>query len=182
MNANKSAEKSGEVAVLEQKIEKAEKMQEIMKKTNSIIRRKISDGNKFEEMLILGLSESKAKELLNGDFMGRKGFAPYQLTNNSANIRRMKKRIPELGRREEQFCGEEVEKYKDVEMVDNRDIDRIQILFDEKPSYVAITDLKRSGWHWSPSNGAWQRKTTNSAVYSAKSILDKHYEKIVEEN
>jgi hypothetical protein len=59
------------------------------------------------------------------------------------------------------------------QIIMNHDIDRIQIFFNGKPSTNVVTDLKSAGWHWSPSNGAWQRKITGNALYSAKQIVGK---------
>ena len=62
-----------------------------------------------------------------------------------------------------------------VEIVDNPELDRIQIFFPEKPSPEVITSLKRGGWNWSRSNGAWQRKATENAKESAASIVTRFY-------
>jgi hypothetical protein len=40
-----------------------------------------------------------------------------------------------------------------------------------KPSDAVRSLLKRSGWRWSPTNGAWQRMNTENTMYSAKEIL-----------
>lgn len=61
----------------------------------------------------------------------------------------------------------------DVLIVANRDIERLQLIFDGKPAPEIIAELKGAAWNWSPKNGAWQRKITNNAIYSAKSIAAK---------
>lgn len=61
----------------------------------------------------------------------------------------------------------------DVLIVANHDIERLQIIFDGKPSPEIIRELKGAAWNWSPKNGAWQRKITNNSIYSAKQIADK---------
>lgn len=60
-----------------------------------------------------------------------------------------------------------------VEIVQNFDLDRVQILFEGKPDSDTIANLKGSGWNWSPRNGAWQRKLTTNAIYSADRIVAK---------
>jgi hypothetical protein len=57
-----------------------------------------------------------------------------------------------------------------VVIVANHDIERLQIIFDGKPSPEIISELKGAAWNWSPKNGAWQRKITNNSIYSAKRI------------
>jgi hypothetical protein len=61
----------------------------------------------------------------------------------------------------------------DVLIVANHDIERLQIIFDGKPSPDIIRELKGAAWNWSPKNGAWQRKITNNSIYSAKQIAAK---------
>lgn len=43
--------------------------------------------------------------------------------------------------------------------------ERLRVQHDEKPEREVIDMLKAHGFHWSPSNGCWQRKLTKSAVY-----------------
>ena len=57
---------------------------------------------------------------------------------------------------------EEIE-FKDVEFaggkaIHNKDINRIQLIFDGKPDENIRTALKSKGFHWSRREGAWQRK------------------------
>lgn len=56
-------------------------------------------------------------------------------------------------------------------IVQNWAENRVQILFDEKPSRDVIDLLKKSAFRWSPRNMAWQRQNTNSGVYAAKEVV-----------
>ena len=56
-------------------------------------------------------------------------------------------------------------------VVQNWSENRLQILFDEKPSREIIDLLKKNAFKWSPKFGAWQRQNTNNAVCAAKKIL-----------
>lgn len=60
-----------------------------------------------------------------------------------------------------------------VVIVTNHDLERIQIIFDGKPSPEVISELKGAAWNWSPRNSAWQRKITNNAMYSAERIANR---------
>ena len=61
----------------------------------------------------------------------------------------------------------------DIKIVVNHDIERIQIVFDGKPTPEILAELKGASWKWSPRNTAWQRMITNNSLYSAKRIADK---------
>jgi len=56
-------------------------------------------------------------------------------------------------------------------VVYNYAVDRLQLVFDEKPSYNIILSLKKSGFRWAPSETAWQRQLTGNAIYSTKYFL-----------
>jgi hypothetical protein len=57
-----------------------------------------------------------------------------------------------------------------VKIICNAAIDRVQIIFPEKPEAEMIGKLKKEAWNWSRSNEAWQRKLTEAAKQSAKEI------------
>lgn len=61
--------------------------------------------------------------------------------------------------------------FKGGKVVNNYQENRIQLIFDEKPSSDIISQLKRSAFKWSPRFGAWQRQMTGNAVYAVKSFL-----------
>ncbi len=67
---------------------------------------------------------------------------------------------------------ETVAEYHGAKIVNNHDEDRVQILLAEKSSQELSAALKKEGWHWSPRNKAWQRKTTNAALHSARRIVE----------
>lgn len=55
----------------------------------------------------------------------------------------------------------------------NRDENRVQIIFDGKPDADIRSDLKRSGFRWAPSQGAWQRQLNQNGIYAAKQVTRK---------
>lgn len=92
-------------------------------------------------------------------------YPQYALTNNSAEIRRLKKRIEELSKDKELgFVGWQ---FEGGEAVANDELCRLQLVFDEKPNEEQIYKLKLNGFKWSPTNRAWQRQLNQSAVYAA---------------
>ncbi len=115
------------------------------------------------------LSEDTIREIMTSDYMGCIGFAAYQLSNNNANIRRMKERVKELQAKED-TPSSEIE-FNGGAIIDNADDDRVQIDFDEKPDDDMRSKLKESEWRWARSTGVWQRKRTSAALVSAKQIV-----------
>jgi hypothetical protein len=70
------------------KIERLKKREGLMKRANQLIRKADREG-----LADLGFSDEAIAKLLIEDFAGRVGFPNYALTNNSANIRRLEKRL-----------------------------------------------------------------------------------------
>gem|GEM_PF-211112 len=92
-------------------------------------------------------------------------FESYQLTNNNAEIRRVKTRIEQLSKQaQREFSGWEFDGGR-VEM--NREDNRLQVFFDGKPDADTRAELKSSGFRWAPSVGAWQRQLTDNAIRAA---------------
>ena len=90
-------------------------------------------------------------------------FPSYLLTNNNANIRRVRQRIEELSHKAEfvgwTFPGGEVK----VNEAENR----LQLIFADKPDADTRQALKSEGFKWAPSQGAWQRQLNQNAIRAA---------------
>jgi hypothetical protein len=56
-------------------------------------------------------------------------------------------------------------------VVKNFQEDRLQIIFNEKPSQDVISKLKRNGFKWSPRFMAWQRQLTLNSFYGAAEVI-----------
>lgn len=59
----------------------------------------------------------------------------------------------------------------DVEIWQNVEQNRLQIIYPGKPDAETIERLKRNGYKWSPRNTAWQRQLTPNALRSLKTVL-----------
>lgn len=147
---------------LEAKIERLEQRQALMKAVNTRIRA----GASFQD---LGFSEEQEKDLTAPSRFGGMGFPGYKLTNNNANIRRLKARLQNLRKREEKEAPEETV-INGARIVQNLDTNRVQMVFPGKPSEVMRNRLKKSGFRWSPFNGCWQRHLSDYAVQLAKEL------------
>ena len=154
---------------LRQKLERLEKHQETMKAANAAVRMK--DTAKGDAKLAeLGYSPEDIKQLRTPDFCGRIGYPSYELSNNNANIRRIRERIAELEKRQSAPAPEGWE-FDGGEVVMDTEANRLRILFDAKPEPDMIAKLKSHGFRWAPPQGAWQRQLTDNAICACKNIL-----------
>lgn len=123
-----------------------------------------------EELKILGYSDEQIQELRTPDFMGRVGFPAYALQNNNANIHRVEERVKSLKAVKEKGTKEtEFELFKVVENVEAM---RLQIIFDEKPEADVRAVLKKNGFKWAPSQGAWQRMLNPAGKYALNRVKE----------
>jgi uncharacterized protein DUF3560 len=150
---------------IKERIEELEALQTKMAATNKCIRRNDDAG-----LTALGYTDKQIGQLKTPDFAGRIGFPAYALSNNSANIRRLKQRLAEVVKN----ATRESARYQagpGIEIVENAEINRLQIVFAEKPDVDVRQKLKRNGFRWSPSEGAWQRQLSGGARYAAEYAL-----------
>lgn len=150
------------------KLDKLEKHQALMKAANAAIRMK--DKEKGDAKLReLGYTDEEIKQLRTPDFCGRIGYPSYELSNNNARIKATRDRIDQLRAMEETpmegwfFDGGEV--------VCNKEINRLQIIFDDIPSPEIRQTLKDWSFRWAPSEQAWQRQLNPHAIEIAKTRI-----------
>ncbi|MCE4768750.1 antirestriction protein ArdA, partial [Clostridioides difficile] len=142
-----SADDPNAISKLQSKLAKREALQETMKAVNAYYRKhKTVDG--CPHLTAAQIEAMKAS--LSSDWRANpKPFETYQLSNNNAEIRRLKERIATLTRQKEvgyvgwEFDGGKVEA--------NAGDNRLQIFFDEKPDGDTRDKLKEYGFKWSPS-------------------------------
>jgi len=58
-----------------------------------------------------------------------------------------------------------------TEYFDNKEINRIQLIFDGIPDENIRTALKSKGFHWSRREGAWQREFTENTIKATNILL-----------
>ena len=158
-----SADDPQAIQKLEAKLEKLQAAQDTMKAVNAYYRKhKTLDGcpNLSAERI-----EAMKAEMSSQWHIQDKPYPSWALSNNNAEIRRVKGRIAELTRKQEtayagwEFDGGTVEA--------NREDNRLQIFFEEKPDEKTRETLKENGFRWSPKAGAWQRQLNDNAIYVA---------------
>ena len=161
-----SADDPQAVQKLEKKLAGLEKAQETMKAVNAYYRKhKTLDG--CPHLSAESIEKMKA-DMASQWHIEDKPYPTWALSNNSAEIRRVKDRIKSLSQqREIGYVGWEFEGGK-VEA--NAEANRLQILFEEKPDAATREELKSNGFRWSPKAEAWQRQLTDNAYRSADYI------------
>lgn len=151
------------VVKLKKKINGLEKMQEVMKSANKIIRKKISDEEKTNQLKEIGLNDNNIYDVFH-PVIGNPGFQTFQISNNSANIRRLKKRLKSM--QASSNLPEKVE-FNDIYIINSKEHNRTQIFFNGKPPVEQRTYLKSNGFRWARSLGCWQRHLSKQAFWIA---------------
>ena len=172
---SKQVIKSGDsnaIEKLERKLASLEKSQESMKQINAYYRKhKTLDGCDILEPEQM----ERLMEPMNSSWrMEAKPFESFALTNNNACINSTRKRLEALKNAKAMENTETVIESKEMpfKVVENTDLMRLQILFDEKPDEQTRNILKSNGFKWAPSQSAWQRQLTSNARYSLKKVIE----------
>ena len=148
---------------LQERLEACKREQEKMKEVNAYYRKKgtVKGCPCLTEEQAITLDE----KVRNRYPIHKQPYPSFMLTNNNAEINRLKKRIEDISTdRETGFVGW---KFKGGEAIVNEDICRLQLVFDGKPNEEQRYYLKLNGFHWSPTEGAWQRQLNRNAIYAA---------------
>ena len=125
-----------------------------------------------------GMSDEEAEKMDEyvKSFVHNQPYPAFRLTSNTAEMKRIKTRIEEITKLKEEASKPTEDKYpavEGVEVVENAEAMRVQLIFDEKPDDETRALLKNNGFRWSPSYGAWQRQLTANGIAVTKSVLTK---------
>lgn len=157
---------------LAERIEKLEKRQQLMKDANKLLKK-----NDIEGLLNLGFTANQIERFKEKDCFGNIGFAPFQITNNGANIRRLKLRLQEELKKAEMETTEETFP-SGVRIVQNTEENRCQIFFPVPRVSKEIYSLLKSRGFRLTREGIWQRHISNGATWAAKEVEKKFAETV----
>lgn len=163
-----SSDDPSAIEKLKLKLEGLEADQEYMKLVNAYYRKhKTLEGYP-------GMPDDKRRKLEAG-MIGWNGktwppFPSFHLSNNNANIRRIRERIAALEKRQEVAPSLEGWEFDGGRVEMNADENRVQIIYDEKPDADLRAELKHQGFRWAPSQGAWQRQLNANGIRAAKAV------------
>lgn len=164
---------SGDADALERlraSISESEMRQVRMKAANAAIRKHAKAGpeKQIEALRALFYSPGSARHLLKKDELGRIGHPDFEIRNEGANLRRMKKRLAEL---------EQTKAMPDVvlegvvaRLQDCPSDNRVRLFFPGKPDEATRTILKRAGFRWTPSLECWQAFRNPQSQAKAREI------------
>lgn len=156
---------------LEMKAEKYRTYLEDMKKHNAHYR-KHGTMKGFED-----ITDERAEELDKEikSSLYQVPFPAYELTSARQKIKAAEDRAEQLKKLKataEQPTEDEYPHVDGVEVVDNAEAMRVQLIFDGKPSEAIRAILKSNGFRWSPKFGAWQRQLTENGKWATKKVLE----------
>ena len=161
------------VPALERRIRELEERQELMKETNATIRKHWKAGIEtvHAALVLLGHEPAKAAKLLRKDNFGGLGYPAFDLTNNSANIRRLKQRLEHVSRSKAEPTTTQEGTTARIE--DCPPENRIRLFFLGKPEAELRTELKKNGFRWTPSLGCWQAYRNSWSLKAASEIANR---------
>jgi len=178
------------VQLLEEKIAELEAEGDRMKAVNAAWRKAgrpgIADADKWQDFSRMALELDLTPVLVEGIRRGCEGhylaqhracppYEAFQLTNLRARIKQAETRLVELKRMAATPATEPAELETTegmVERIENTEAARIQLAFPGKPAAETRAILKRNGFRWAPSQGAWQRHLNTAGREAAARVLE----------
>ena len=161
----------------EKKLQRMLDEQAMMKDVNKIVKsKKLSDEEKTQQLIDkYGISRDTAHTLATGEGTWDKqpGFPSYKLTNLNNRIKTQQAKVDTMRKVESinnTLDGEDMV-LAGVSIILNKEANRVQLDFPDKPNRDIIGVLKKNGWKWSPSNQVWQRQLTDNAMDNARKVI-----------
>lgn len=148
--------------LLAERIKVLEELQVHMKKANALCRKDDLVG-----LQALGLEEIAVFNLMHPSY-GKPGYPAFALTNNNANLKRLKDRLLILQQRANDVTS--TTEINGIVICDNCEINRVTMKFPSKPQSSIIDALKHGGFHWSHDSGLWMRMRSFHATQEAMRI------------
>lgn len=164
-----SSDDGNAIVKLKANLESRERAQEEMKAVNAYYRK-----NGTLQGCPLLTPEDIAKmeaEMARSFRQSPKPYESFLLSNNNAEIRRLRARITELEQRQTAPAPEGWA-FNGGKVVMNREENRVQIIFDGKPDADVRAALKQNGFRWAPSQGAWQRMLNQNGICAARQVTE----------
>ena len=141
----------GPIEALKLEIKKMTEYRDLAKKINAIIKKEKTQEKIYEALIKDWVWEELAKEASTPLRHSGK-IETIMLTNLNNKIKDREAKLAKMEKMEQvKWTEDEVkELYKFAwgKVIDNRWADRVQIIFDERPTSDVMYDLKKRGWKW----------------------------------
>ena len=170
-----SADDKNAIKKLSDKYKSIQKLHQKMVDANKVIKSKLSDDEKHQKLLDIGWSDENAKKIMTpSKWSGSVGFQTYELSSNTAEMRRIIDRVIDIHKNSLKALEKPSTDYSKYgfSVERNTDINRLQLKFPDKPDAETRSKLKSLGFRWSPRESAWQRQLTSNAEYSLKQFIN----------
>lgn len=148
---------------LAERIAQLTERQAVMVQANEIIRKATSEPALVDALGALGFDLDMIDRVLH-PVMGRPGFQTFQLSNNSANIRRLRDRLEQIERVAARGKLPDVV-VDGVVIADDLELDRITVRFPARPPREISQAMKHAGFRWSPTNACYMAYRTHAQIY-----------------
>lgn len=157
---------------LAEKIAQAEALQAQMKAVNTVHKRFLKDPASLDTCGLPDEWKDKIRRYVPRYSWEPHPIAPFEFTNNSANIRRMKERLASISRNQAlPDTAQESENGNGIRLEDCPAENRVRLFFPGKPEAEVRTRLKSSGFRWSPTIGCWQAYRNAHSMAVAKEFV-----------
>lgn len=153
---------------LQAKIAEAEALQANMKAVNDAHKRFLKNPASLDSAPFSDAMKDKIRAYKPAYSWEPHPFAPYELSNNNANIRRMKERLAQVSKAQE--TPDSAKDGANARIEDCPSENRVRLFFPGKPAVEVRDKLKKTGFRWAPSLGCWQAFRNYRSIELAKEI------------
>jgi len=173
-NCTISSDDPNAIPRLEARIKKEEQRRDLMKRANQAYRAfkknpAVLDNGNYADLP--NTLKDKIRTWEPPYSFVKNPFEPYVFSNLGANIRRMRQRIESLGAESVRESVEPIQG-NGFKIEERPDLNRITVLFDQKPDRETCKKMRSGGWRWSPKEGAWMRHLNNAGRFAAETLLE----------
>lgn len=150
------------------KLAQLEARQERMKAANKLVKKGDRDG-----LTAMGYSETEISYLLDPKKFGGPGYASFELTNNNANIRRLKERAKVI--EQKQAIPDKDEEHDGIRVEWRASENRIRVFYPGRVDLDTYKALKQHGFRVlrSEGEGAFSAYYNQNAAYFVKTYIRK---------
>jgi len=152
------------IDLLREKLTEREALQARMKATNDAHKRYLKNPSSLDAADLPESTKATIRGYKPAYSWEPHPYAPYQLTNNNKEIRRIQGRIEEIEKRATVVAKEDVE-IEGVRISEDAEFDTVQLFYPGKPDEATRAKLKANGFRWARSIGAWTRRRSNRTTW-----------------